>query len=213
MGSYNPGAFGSFRGKVGQVVATKWKGKDVVKNLPQKTTKKASAAQLAHRRRFEFLNRFLGQFSDLISIGYRTAGNRVIPMNLACAYHLKNAVIGVYPDCQIDYSRLKLSFHKGIDAVVKPELSIQEGEMLTLSWQMPRFRSINTRADDRAYILVYNSEKDRCVKHEGPQRSDLTTNIPIPESYIGDPLHCWIFFVSLDGKLAAETQFVGTLNF
>ncbi|WP_316751593.1 DUF6266 family protein [Pedobacter gandavensis] len=214
MGSYNPGAFGSFRGRVGHVVATKWKGKDIVKNLPAKTTKKASIAQLAQRKRFEFLNRFMGQFSDLIHIGYRTAaGNRFIPMNLACAYHLKHAVIGDYPDYQMDYSKLKLSFHKGIDPVVKPELALLNGEAVILNWQMPEFRSITTRADDLAYILVYNREKDHSVKHEGPRRSDLRAEISMPESFIGDTLHCWIFFVSLDGKLAAETQYVGTLNF
>lgn len=212
MGTYNPGAFGAFSGKVGYIVAAKWRGKDVVKNYSQKLPKKPSIAQLAQRERLSFVNRFLNQFAELIHIGYCAADPRMLPMNMASSYHLKNAVIGEYPAYQMNYPILQLSFHKGIDAAVKPELSLQQEGKISVNWQMARFSSIQTRADDLAYILLYNPEKDRFLKSEGHRRAELRVEITVSETFKGDHLHGWIFFVSSSGKLASATQYLGEIQ-
>jgi hypothetical protein len=211
MGTYKPGIFGPFNGTVGHVVATKWKGKDIVKNSPEKTNKKASLSQVDQRSRFKLANDFLGHFSHFIAVGYRAVGKKRIPINVALAYHLENAVTGVYPEYELDYSKVKLSLHKAIDPVIKPELLMQSEGVLTVIWEMPRMRSITTKSDDLAYIMCYNSTKRKSLEFQITRRSDLSVTLAMSEFYKGDELHCWIFFVSADGKFTSDTQYLGSV--
>jgi hypothetical protein len=211
MGTYKPGIFGPFNGTVGHVVATKWKGKDVVKNSPQKTNKQASLSQVDQRGRFKLVNDFLGRCSSLVAIGYQSAGKKRIPINVAVTYHLENAVTGVYPEYELDYAKVKLSLHKAIDPVIRPELLMESKDVLKVIWEMPRMRSITTKSDDLAYIMCYNSIKRKCLEFKVTRRSDLSATLTIPGPYKGDELHCWIFFVSADGKCTSDTQYLGAV--
>lgn len=211
MGTYKPGIFGPFNGTVGHVVATKWKGKDVVKNSPQKTNKKASLGQLDQRDRFKLVNDFLGRFSCLIGVGYRAVARKRNPINVAITYHLENALTGVYPEYELDYANVKLSLHKEIDPVMKPEFLLEKEEVLKVSWQMPRMRSIATRSDDLAYIACYNPGKQKVLEFRETRRNELSVTLTLPESYKGDELHCWIFFVSEDGKFTSDTEYLGAV--
>ena len=211
MGTYKPGIFGPFNGTVGHVVAKKWKGKDVVKNSPEKTNKKASLSQVDQRSRFKLVNDFLGPCSGFIAVGYRAVGKKRIPINVALAYHLENAVTGVYPEYELDYAKVKLSLHKAIDPVIRPELLMESKDVLKVIWEMPRMRSITTKSDDLAYIMCYNSMKRKCLEFQVIRRSDLSATLTIPGPYKGDELHCWIFFVSADGKFTSDTQYLGSV--
>lgn len=211
MGTYKPGIFGPFNGTVGHVVAAKWKGKDIVKNSPEKTNKKASLSQVDQRSRFKLINDFLTCCSGFVALGYRGVGKKRIPINVAVAYHLENAVTGIYPDYELNYAKVKLSLHKSIDPVIKPEFLVEKDGVLTVSWQMPRMRSIATKSDDLAYIICYNQMKKRCLEFPETRRSDLSATLTIPELYKDDELHCWIFFVSADGKFTSDTQYLGSV--
>lgn len=211
MGTYKPGIFGPFNGTVGHVVATKWKGKDVVKNSPQKTNKKASLSQEDQRSRFKLVNDFLGHCSGFIAVGYQAIAKKRIPINVAATYHLENAVTGMYPEYELDYAKVKLSLHKAIDPVIKPEFLLEKGGVLKVSWQMPRMRSITTKSDDLAYIMCYNPSKRKSLEFQITRRSDLSATLNVPAFYKGDELHCWIFFVSADGTFTSDTQYLGAI--
>lgn len=210
MGTYQPGIFGPFNGTVGNVVATKWKGKDIVKNSPVKTNKKASLDQVDQRQRFKLVNEFLGRFSDFIAEGYRSVGNKQIPINVALTYHLQNALTGVYPNYELDYSKVKLSLHNRMDPVSKPGLFRETDDILSIKWQMPRMMDINSRPDDLVFIMCYNPAKRSSLKSQGKRRYDLLAELLIPEFYRGDEVHCWMFFVSVDGAFTSETQYLGS---
>lgn len=211
MGTYKPGIFGPFNGTVGHVVATKWKGKDVVKNSPEKTNKKASLSQVDQRSRFKLVNDFLGHCSDFIAVGYHAVVRKQIPINVALTYHLENAVTGVYQEYKLDYAKVKLSLHKAIDPVMKPAFLLENGDVLKVNWEMPRMRSITAKSDDLAYIMCYDSSKRKALKFESVRRSGLSATLNVPPFYKGDELHCWIFFVSADGKFTSDTQYLGSV--
>lgn len=211
MGTYKPGIFGPFNGTVGHVVATKWKGKDVVKNSPQKTNKQASLSQADQRSRFKLVNDFLGRCSGFVALGYREVGKKRNPINVAAAYHLENAVTGVYPNYELNYAKVKFSLHKAIDPVIGAEFLVQKDGILKVIWQMPRMRSITTKSDDLAYIICYSPMKKRFLEFPETRRSDLSATLAMPELYIGDELHCWIFFVSANGKFTSDTQYFGSV--
>ncbi len=45
MGKYNKGILGAFSGKVGPVVGSSWRGRDVLRSCPKKSNKVASQLQ------------------------------------------------------------------------------------------------------------------------------------------------------------------------
>ena len=49
---------------------------------------------------------FLSKASGLIDVGFKSA-DTATPMNKAVAYHLKEAVVGIYPDFSIDMEKFK----------------------------------------------------------------------------------------------------------
>ena len=52
MGTYNKGILGAFSGKVGPVVGATWRGKDVMRSLPKKSNRLATAFQQQQRSKF-----------------------------------------------------------------------------------------------------------------------------------------------------------------
>lgn len=64
MASFNKGILGAFNGKVGTVVGSTWRGKDVMRSLPRKSGKEASLLQKMQRYRFTLVANFLLPFAE-----------------------------------------------------------------------------------------------------------------------------------------------------
>ena len=58
MGTYNKGILGAFSGKVGPVVGASWRGKEVMRSLPKKSNRVATATQLLQRQKFAMVQAF-----------------------------------------------------------------------------------------------------------------------------------------------------------
>lgn len=210
MGTYKPGVFGPFNGAVGDVVATKWKGLNVVKNFPAKSKKAPVLTQLEQRGKFSVVTRFLGRASNFISIGYKPVSGAVSPMNIAVRYHLKNAVTGSYPNYILDYTKVRLSKSIDMNLTLKPLATPAMEQTLKISWMIDTKASSGTQLTDHAYILIYNPAKESFLKSwDGVLRSDLSIDIPVPHEYVGDIVHSWIFFASKDGKFISDTSYLG----
>jgi len=59
MATFNKGILGAFYGKVGTVIGSTWRGKDVMRSLPRKSGKQASLLQQMQRDRFALVANFL----------------------------------------------------------------------------------------------------------------------------------------------------------
>ena len=67
MGTYNKGILGPFRGIVGPVVGSTFRGKDVMRSRPRKSNRAATALQLQQRAKFRRVTQFLTPVRVLVS--------------------------------------------------------------------------------------------------------------------------------------------------
>jgi len=214
MGTYNPGVFGTFNGKVGSVVASKWKGIKVVKNYPEKSSKPKSEPQLSQTSQFGLVGSFLKKASSLISVGYQGVSGAVTPWNIALKYHLKEAITGTYPNFQLNYEMVRLSLDGSLMNYAPDAKAVAlAGAIVKVSWKMEVTANKSMQPTDKAYILLYNPAKKNTMSVTGNVlRSGLTIDLPMPSYFTGDVLYGWLFFTSANGKIVSETQYLGSVT-
>lgn len=213
MGTYQAGAFGPFSGKIGYVVATKWKGVNVVRNLPRKSTKEPGVGQLQHRDKFAFVMMFVHQVLELLVIGHKNVSGKINAENIAFKYLFAHAVKGDHPDYKLDIAQIQLSTWSKMDRVMRPKVVLAAEQEVQLSWVMDEWANRYTSPQDLAYILLYNPSKAAAVVSCGMvKREALQADLFVPASFEGDVVHCWMFFASENGKLVSETIYVGEIS-
>lgn len=218
MATVKSGKVGVFNGKVGDVVIYKRDGILLGRDVPSKSTKPATLAQLTQQAKFGLVNSFVSGLSDLIAIGYQhKRANGITPLNAAVSYHLNNAVIGTYPNFTLDYSKVVVSNVKGkgeIDGGFAASAIAVADAKVTVSWitQDPPSNA-ETQLTDAVYLVFYNITQDRSVTYESKgTRSALITTVQIPRAFIGNKFHGYLFFVSTDGKSVSYSDDLGAFT-
>lgn len=131
--------------------------------------------------------------------------------NRASSYNLKNAVMGMYPDQEIDFASVLVSrgdLSQGQDAGVE---SMDPGEV-TFSWS-DNSGTGSAQAEDTAMLLVYNPEKGTAVYLVDGSviRLDGGNSLILPSGYEGNTVECYLAFVSPDGKEASDSEYLGSI--
>jgi hypothetical protein len=107
MATLRKGILGGFSGKVGGVVGSTWKGKQVVKGLPAPRKTGPSPAQLEQQARFGQLVSFLRPVTPLLNQAFEKSNLNMSAFNKALSNN-QSAVTGIYPDFKIDYTKVIL---------------------------------------------------------------------------------------------------------
>ncbi|WP_316819811.1 DUF6266 family protein [Pedobacter gandavensis] len=213
MGTYKPGAFGPFNGRIGDVVASRWKGLNVVKNRPAKSTKPATANQLDQRARFGLVTGFTSKAADLIAIGFRNLDGKVTAGNILAKEMMKSAILGVYPDYELDFPGISLSQDGKLDLGAKLKVQALAEQTVEVSWVSGAMPTKVADVTDGVHILLYNSDKNKIIQSaEGLVRGDNRVTIYVPGSFIGDKVHCYLFFASSKNKEVSPTAYLGVLT-
>lgn len=211
MGKFLKGILGGFSGKVGNVVGASWQDINYLRSLPRKSTKPPTEAQLKQRMTFGLVMGFLRPIGILIKVGYQSYTGNQTPMNAAMAYHLKDAVTGIYPNLAIDLPEVK--FSKGnLLAAYLPEAEAALAGEVKFNW-LNNAPVGSTNGTDRATLLLYNPAKELFTYVQGAAaRSALTFTVEVPSDYSGDVVHCWIAFVSVNGKEVSDSDYLGMVT-
>ncbi|MGK9118021.1 DUF6266 family protein [Olivibacter jilunii] len=211
MGRYVKGANGAFSGKVGSVVGSSWRSINYLRSLPKITKKGASEAQIAHRTKFAISSQYLRPLKDILNIGFSDQQQaKSSGYNMAVRAFFNNAIIGEYPDFEVDFSKMELS-RGSINPL--PGLGYVEanpGE-LSFTWQTDT-NKYNAFADDAVLLVIYNQSKRMYMIYDEASRADGTFSVAISINYSGDVLHAWGFALHRNGKLASTSQYLGTLT-
>jgi hypothetical protein len=208
MARYTKGALGAFSGKLGNVVGSNWRSIDYLRSLPRPSKKPASPLQLAQRLRFAIAVGFLQPIKDVLNVGFGdNKRGRSTGYNEAVKIMLKEAVIGQYPDFEIDYENLTLS--KGNLAALISLDMVEESPMnIAITWEYFA-NSFNSFEDDDVVILIYNKTKKLFSIYEDVQRRDQSFSTAMPNSFEGDELVSWVFLVNRDGNTTSPSQYAG----
>ena len=208
MGTIKQGILGGFSGKVGTVVGSSWKGISYMRGQAQSIKNPRTAKQIAHRDKFALALSFIRPIQSFIKVGFKTYATHQSAFNAAMSYTLRNAIKGSYPNFSIDYTQAMVS--RG--SLAKP-LNIQklnnEGE-IAVSWQ-DNSGTANALDTDFAMLLAYNDNKQEAVYDMNSTcRGDEGTSLQYPSDWAGDTVHIYLAFVSEDGTLVSDSEYVGS---
>jgi len=196
MARFKQGVHGGFKGRVGNIVGSDWKGTGVMRIRPASVSNPRTDLQQNVRTRFALMGHFLSTQRELVRIGWRAmVENSTTPHNMAMRYNLANAVVGEYPDLSIDFSKIKLSFGtlpvpEGFQAVAASANS------LNLSWQNTA-GSYGSGDNDLLMLGLYDvSTGEGFTLVGGFTRQQETALITLPANWAGRTLEVFAFMVS-----------------
>lgn len=211
MGTYKKGILGSFRGIIGTVIGSIWNGIHYMRSLPEPSSKSPSTEQMNIRFRFSLIGSFVKLMQAHIAEGYQSFTNGMTPANAATGYHLKNAIIGMAPDYQIDFPKVILSVGKLNKARNIKAVPAVGGE-IDCDWEMSSFTEYDEKLDSATFV-VYNPERNMVVSaRRAITRSALKYKMLVPFDFVGDEVHLWMYFVSPSGKSVSNSDYLGKIT-
>ena len=210
MGTIKQGILGGFSGKVGTVVGSSWKGLSYMRGQAQSVKNPRTAKQMAQRDKFALALSFIRPIQSFIKVGFKTYAVHQSEFNAAMSYTLKNAIKGTYPSFTIDFAQAMVS--RG--SLAKP-LNIQKqnnDNEIAVSWQ-DNSGTANALDTDFAMIMAYNADKQEAVYDmTSTCRGDEGSSLRYPSDWVGDTVHVYLAFVSEDGTLVSDSDYVGSMT-
>lgn len=215
MANLKPGAAGTFNGKIGSVVISKWRNKKVGRGTPRKSSKEPSPKQLAQRCKMVVVTRFLAKFEEALTVGFPKKAGNSYGWEKAVQYHLKNALSGTFPDYQVDIDKLLLS-QGGLAQVDAPEMWTEENRIF-VDWVNPKHLMPGNNGNDKVYLCTYasygNPEHSKAfVFEDHAERKDGLISCKIDTTKLKGPVHVWIFLSAQDKKQVADSAYLGTAD-
>lgn len=207
MGVILKGILGGFSGKVGTVIGSNWRGKDVMRSLPKRSKKLPTENQMKQRLKFGLVTHFLGPLGEVIGLYFGQPHEYKSRMNLAVSYHIKQAIIGTYPEYELDFTKVVLT--KGdLPGVVNGEVIALVGGEITYTWDDNTGGT--AEATDKLIIVVYEKTNGfYFVDVDAADRSVGTVTIDLPAYLTGLTVESWLSFVTVDLKKASNSLFMG----
>jgi hypothetical protein len=197
---------GAFSGAIGPVIGGSWRGIAYIRAKPGKRKKKATSKQKANEAKFALMGRTLKPMSEL----FRTSFNlRPDSTGYASAFshNFKNAFTGVYPKLAIDFSSMLLS--KGdLQVAEEVKVTVMNNGRIAFSWKNNSgFRS--AKATDKAITVAYCAESGWVVYNTDSAERISGRFILDAGALQGMKVHCWLGFISANGKDVADSVYAG----
>ena len=206
MGKYEKGILGSFKGQVGTVVGSTWRGMEVMKSKRKSSTTKPTQKQVIQQARFTFVGKFIASLTKLFSITFNDRSGVSTGPNNAFQYNYAKALGGVYPTFTLDYSKVLIS--KGTLAAAKAPTVVVNAEELKFSWT-DNSASANANATDKCIMVVHCPEMDLSIyKTGGAARTAGTDTIDV-EQFSGKTVQTWLAFMNADENEVSISNYTG----
>lgn len=208
MGTYNKGILGPFSGKVGTVVGTSWRGKDIMRSLPKKTNRTATEIQQLQRDKFTFVSEFLTPMSPVLTKYFGSGSGEQTRRNQAMSYHMKEAVSYTEPDFEILYNKVQISKGDllGVQNATVASPTVSE---VVFNWEDNSGQG-SAKTTDRLIVVLYAPESG--LYHlllDAATRNERNVTLTLPDYLSGQVLQSWITFASADDKSYATSIYMG----
>ena len=211
MGTYNKGILGAFSGKVGPVVGATWRGKDVMRSLPKKTNRLATAFQQQQRSKFSMTTEFLSGVQPVIKRYFGSDTGLKTRRNQAMSYLMKEAIVFNDPNYEWDYTKILIS--KGdLLGINNGAVTAGTGQNLDFTWTDNSGQG-EAAATDQLVVVVYEPTSKATVHSlNAGDRSGESATLSLPNFLSGLEVQVWSTFVSTDDKLFATSLYLGAVT-
>lgn len=212
MGKFEEGVNGTFTGKVGAVVAYKWRDIKVMRSLARPSTKPRSPKQLANQAKMKLMQKLLKLTVDFVRTGFSLDPStaRMSEFNLAMSYNIKNAIKGDYPDTEIDFE--KFMFAQGDLEPPKDLLFQQKGNLLEITWD-PKTAILRNTEDQIMWCLIDTDVEELVGEVFGERRIKGVVSRNLDGFDLKKEYHCFAAFVAGDRNQVSDSGYYGTITF
>ncbi|SEA51950.1 DUF6266 family protein [Pedobacter hartonius] len=197
-----------FRGKIGNTVIYDLKGQ-LVKRLIGVNLNEPTDKQMVGRQRTSLVTALLRPVKEFIRIGFdvETRNTLLSPYNKATSVNRFNAVKGVYPDQQIDFS--KVEFSRG-NMMVDPEIGVRIIETgLEFYWNKD-FAARGIKWNDGVMVMAYIPEKrDAYFQINGARRNEGVEKLVLPRFNETVRIETYVNFISADHQSISNCTYTG----
>lgn len=211
MATFEKGILGGFSGKVGNVVGSRWRGKNIMRSLPQRGNYTPTEKQEEQREKFKTVIGFLSPIVGILNRYFGNPQGDKSRSNLATSYHLKHAVINTAQGMVMDYAQVLISKGdlRGIDTGT---LTAGASQTLVLSWQDNSGQGKAT-AIDELMVVVYAPSINLFYNNLAVAiREDTTATVTLPNFMGGLEVHIWASFSKPETDLAAISTYMGAVT-
>jgi len=211
MGIYDKGILGGFSGKVGTVVGAYWRGKNIMRSLPRRSSKPATPSQEAQRTIFSVVAKFLNPIKFLLADYFGNPQGDKSRFNLAMSYHMTEAVQEVGDLIEMDLPKVLIS--KGaLRGLNNPALLALPDSEFRISWSDNSGQGL-AGPDDTLTVVFYSPVLDLfevyvSVALRQEEEKDLTA----PSFFSGQEVYVWATFITPNAELAATSSYLGTIT-
>ena len=210
MGRIKRGILGGFHGTVGTVVGASWKGIDYMRSKAESIKNPRTRGQVTQRNRFATTLFFLQPITSYIRIGFRPYAVKQTGFNAAMAYNIKNAIIGEYPNFELDYSKALVSRGTLTPVQSASATAVSDGVLFTWHDNSGKGDALQT---DMAMPLLFNKTKQEAVFNTAAgKRFEEETTLAVPADWRGSEVEVYLGFISADGKSVATSEYLGKVT-
>ena len=210
MGTIKQGILGGFSGKVGNIVGSSWRGIDYIRSIPTSVRNPRTEAQVTQRTRFALVGKMLKTIIPIIRVGFASsAGTGKSAFSVAMSYNVLNAVIGLYPDFEIDFPMVKIT-SGSLYGTSNVSATCSAGS-LSYVWDTDLLN--DAAATDKVILMAFNSVKNESSYNmNAAVRDDGSGSLDLPPSWDGDQVDTYLALISADGSLVSNSVYTGRVE-
>jgi len=192
------------------VVGASWRGIEYIRSLPTSMHNPRTEAQVSQRTRFALVGKMMKTIVPIIRIGYAgSTGKGKSTFSEAMKYNVLNAVIGLFPDFEIDFPAVKITTGK-LYGAGNAAATCAAGS-LNYVWDSDLLN--NAAATDKVILMAFNSVKNEAAfDMEAATRADGSGTLDLPPAWDGDQVDTYLALTSEDGSLVADSIHTGRVE-
>ena len=210
MGKLTNGILGGFRGRVGPVVGSQWKGIEVIRSRPPAKRRKSTVHQSKQQAKMSLMTSFIAPLSALLNSTYQGVTVHMSCFNKALSYNMRDAIMGDYPEFKINYPYVVLGMGD-LRNVESTKVSSDSAGRLTFSWG-DNSNEGSARATDKSFAAVYCEQLKQWITCEqGAQRNAGSYTLDV-SVFSGKAVQTYIGFLSADAKFVTTSLYAGSVN-
>lgn len=211
MATIKSGILGGFQGKVGTVVGSTWRGRDIIRSLPKSSGKNPTELQQLQRVKFKAVTTFLNPLRTPLGVYFGSASGVRSRFNLATAYHLTDAVEVTDGVAKILYPRVLVA--KGTLFGFQNLTVSHAGTDITLEWE-DNIVLGNAKAEDVVNVVCYSEVYNTFLVFQNvAMREALSATVSLPQNFTGTAVELYAFIYDPVTKTASTSVYLGNIAF
>ena len=212
MGQINYGKTMNYHGRVGNMVAYEWRGRQCVRSMPSQYRDARSEAQLSQRSLFKAVVAFAARARQVLKVGLRTASlnaqmteyNYFMRINKGC--FAIDASDADSPSLQVDFENIVLA-EGPVAPVAFDAPRLLDETTIHIDYESNPLRRV-AKSDDLVYLVAYCPELNDFDLSAPSYRRHKQLEMSLNQHWSGREVHLWGFVQDRDGR-TSYSQYIG----